>query len=215
MKTSRFRVGDHLVVQRLGYTHHGLYIGSDQVVHYVSSLDGLVNGQNKIGITSVSEFSQGSRIKIKLHDNPRYSPEEAADRACLRIGENDYRLLTNNCEHFVNWCLEGEDRSEQVNQAKNTASALGGVAAYQHTQSPQDANVTSVVKTALAGGSAAGTGLALGALASTATTSATTVSLASFVGSSAGLGSFAGPVGAAVGAGIGLASYGVYRLLKG
>ncbi|ANI59976.1 NC domain containing protein [Pseudomonas sp. GR 6-02] len=30
------------------------------------------------------------------------------------MGENQYRLLTNNCEHFCNWCLYGESRSDQV-----------------------------------------------------------------------------------------------------
>jgi len=27
---------------------------------------------------------------------------------------SDYRLLTNNCEHFCNWCLSGVSRSAQV-----------------------------------------------------------------------------------------------------
>jgi Lecithin retinol acyltransferase len=31
-----------------------------------------------------------------------------------RLGESDYRLLTNNCEHFCNWCLSGVSRSAQV-----------------------------------------------------------------------------------------------------
>jgi Lecithin retinol acyltransferase len=35
-------------------------------------------------------------------------------RARSRIGEDDYRLLTNNCEHFCNWCLCGVSRSAQV-----------------------------------------------------------------------------------------------------
>jgi len=35
-------------------------------------------------------------------------------RARSRLGENDYRLLTNNCEHFYNWCLSGVSRSAQV-----------------------------------------------------------------------------------------------------
>jgi hypothetical protein len=34
-----------------------------------------------------------------------------------RIGENNYRLLSNNCEHFCEWCLRGEHRSEQVDRA--------------------------------------------------------------------------------------------------
>jgi len=43
-----------------------------------------------------------------------YSPEEIVRRARSRIGEDDYRLLTNNCEHFCNWCLHGVSRSAQV-----------------------------------------------------------------------------------------------------
>jgi hypothetical protein len=31
-----------------------------------------------------------------------------------RLGENDYRLLTNICEHVCNWCRSGVSRSEQV-----------------------------------------------------------------------------------------------------
>jgi hypothetical protein len=44
----------------------------------------------------------------------RYPPEEIVRRARLRLGENDYRLLSNNCEHFCNWCISGISRSPQV-----------------------------------------------------------------------------------------------------
>jgi hypothetical protein len=36
------------------------------------------------------------------------------ERARSRLGENRYRITTNNCEHFCEWCLRGESRSEQV-----------------------------------------------------------------------------------------------------
>jgi Lecithin retinol acyltransferase len=35
-------------------------------------------------------------------------------RARSRVGEDGYRLLTNNCEHFCEWCLSGQHRSYQV-----------------------------------------------------------------------------------------------------
>ncbi|MNI67039.1 NC domain protein [compost metagenome] len=35
-------------------------------------------------------------------------------RALSRMGENRYRVLTNNCEHFCNWCLYGRSTSAQV-----------------------------------------------------------------------------------------------------
>ncbi|MGG1947245.1 lecithin retinol acyltransferase family protein [Trinickia sp. NRRL B-1857] len=35
-------------------------------------------------------------------------------RAQSRLGEDRYRILTNNCEHFCTWCVQGFARSEQV-----------------------------------------------------------------------------------------------------
>jgi hypothetical protein len=32
------------------------------------------------------------------------------------VGEDRYRVLTNNCEHFCEWCLRGEARSYQVDR---------------------------------------------------------------------------------------------------
>jgi hypothetical protein len=51
---------------------------------------------------------------VTFPDGTWYSPKEIVRRARSRIGENDYRLLTNNCEHFCNWCLYGVNRSAQV-----------------------------------------------------------------------------------------------------
>jgi len=38
-------------------------------------------------------------------------------RARSRLGEKRYRLLTNNCEHFVEWCLHDLPRSFQAETA--------------------------------------------------------------------------------------------------
>ena len=35
-------------------------------------------------------------------------------RARSRLGENRYRFFSNNCEHFSEWCVNGEHRSPQV-----------------------------------------------------------------------------------------------------
>ena len=43
-----------------------------------------------------------------------YAADEIVERARSRIGEQRYRITTNNCEHFCEWCLRGESRSEQV-----------------------------------------------------------------------------------------------------
>ena len=35
-------------------------------------------------------------------------------RARSRMGEDRYSLFSNNCEHFCEWCMHGEQRSYQV-----------------------------------------------------------------------------------------------------
>lgn len=43
-----------------------------------------------------------------------YSPEETVARARSRLGETNYNLLTNNCEHFAIWCKTGVSESMQI-----------------------------------------------------------------------------------------------------
>ena len=43
-----------------------------------------------------------------LRDNPR------PPGSIKLTGENAYRILSNNCEHFCEWCLHGTSRSPQV-----------------------------------------------------------------------------------------------------
>jgi hypothetical protein len=63
---------------------------------------------------SLSRFSAGHEVRIVDHPRSVFSPEEIIRRARSRLGENNYRLLTNNCEHFCNWCLNGVSHSAQV-----------------------------------------------------------------------------------------------------
>lgn len=43
-----------------------------------------------------------------------YSPEETVERAKSQLGEGDYNLVFNNCEHFALWCKTGVKESSQV-----------------------------------------------------------------------------------------------------
>jgi hypothetical protein len=106
-------LGAHLVTPRLGYAHHGIYIGNNRVVHY-SGLSSVLLLRGPVEEVSLEEFADGRAVAIKSRPVPRYSPLEVVARARSRLGENRYRLTTNNCEHFCEWCLSGESRSEQV-----------------------------------------------------------------------------------------------------
>jgi hypothetical protein len=107
-------LGAHLTTSRRGYTHHGIYVGHTRVVHY-SGLSGIWRC-GPVEEVSLSRFAVGRSVQIVDHDRSPYTPREIVRRARSRIGENDYRLLTNNCEHFCNWCLSGVSRSAQVEQ---------------------------------------------------------------------------------------------------
>jgi len=90
--------GDHLYVQRTGYTHHGVYVGDQQIIHYLLE-EGIV-------IASLEEFAAGANVHIK--ESPiYYTSEEILTRAYSRLGEKGYNLFNNNCENFVNWCRSG------------------------------------------------------------------------------------------------------------
>jgi HRAS-like suppressor 3 len=106
-------LGAHLTSSRRGYTHHGVYVGLGRVVHY-SGLSGRFWQCGPVEEVSLSRFSVGRPLQIVDHDRSPFSPEEIVRRARSRLGENDYRVLTNNCEHFCNWCLTGISHSAQV-----------------------------------------------------------------------------------------------------
>ena len=65
---------------------------------------------------SLARFTHGHTLWVRP-GAARFGCEEVIRRARSRIGENSYRLLSNNCEHFCEWCLRGEHRSEQVERA--------------------------------------------------------------------------------------------------
>jgi hypothetical protein len=108
-------IGAHLTASRRGYSHHGIYLGGGRVMHYAGLSGGLWQC-GPVEEVSLPRFGSGHVIRIVEHTAPAYSPEEIVRRARSRLGENDYRLLTNNCEHFCNWCVNGISRSAQVRQ---------------------------------------------------------------------------------------------------
>jgi len=117
-------VGDHLAVQRLGYSHHGLYVGDGQVIHYQGPCAS--NGQaGQVVLSTLDDFHGNQPLRVIAHPDRPYSREACAVRAFSRLGEHDYHLLFNNCEHFVLWCIEGLHDSPQVNRASTVLAATG------------------------------------------------------------------------------------------
>ncbi|WML51239.1 lecithin retinol acyltransferase family protein [Neobacillus sp. PS3-12] len=96
--TKDINLGDHLYVQRVGYTHHGVFIGNNSVIHYL--------GKEGVTIDSLEVFTQGAKIH-KKESKKIYSNAEIIVRARSRLREKNYNLFGNNCENFVIWCRSG------------------------------------------------------------------------------------------------------------
>jgi len=107
-------LGAHLVTPRFGFTHHGIYVGRARVVQYRGL--SLVLRRGPVEEVTLSQFAQGHTIYIRRGRSGGLDPEETVRRARLRLGEDRYRVLTNNCEHFCEWCAHGEHRSYQVDR---------------------------------------------------------------------------------------------------
>src|SRR5580700_3629434 len=105
-------IGSHVVTPRRGYLHHGIYVGDGKVVHYAGLCYGLHSGP--VEEVALSRFAGGHPVWIQADVAPIFDPQETVRRARSRVGEDRYRLLTNNCEHFCEWCLRGTPRSLQV-----------------------------------------------------------------------------------------------------
>ena len=105
-------LGSHLVTPRRGYLHHGIYVGARQVVHYAGFVYRLRRGP--VEEVPFAHFACGQRVWVRSEAPSDFDVREVIRRARSRVGEDRYRLLTNNCEHFCEWCLRGTARSFQV-----------------------------------------------------------------------------------------------------
>jgi Lecithin retinol acyltransferase len=110
-RTESLKPGTELIVDRLGYRHHGIYVGEGLVIHYagwVSYWRGLIE------TVTVGDFA--GRCPVRVGRVPRESlrGNDIVRRARSRLGERRYDVLRNNCEHFCNWCQVGVSRSAQV-----------------------------------------------------------------------------------------------------
>ena len=114
---------DHLEVPRQHglFNHHGIDLGDGTVAHYLEG--------REILRSPLEEFSQGQPLRVINYVEA--SPQGVTLRRAMgRLGEQDYNLLFNNCEHFANWCKTGRHRSGQIEDWLHTGS-LGALALGQ------------------------------------------------------------------------------------
>jgi hypothetical protein len=118
-------VADHLQAPRQHglFNHHGIDLGDGTVAHYLEG--------REILRSPLEEFSRGQAITAVTYPEGGCSPVGVTLRRAMgRLGEQNYNLLFNNCEHFAHWCKTGRHRSSQVEDWLHTGS-LGALALGQ------------------------------------------------------------------------------------
>jgi hypothetical protein len=115
--------GAHLLTPWMGFAHHGLYVGAGNVVHYGALLYDIL--RRPVEEVTLESFAAGRPVFVVEHGDPCLATDEVIRRARSRLGEDRYRLFTNNCEHFVEWCLHGVARSFQAETALAFPRMLG------------------------------------------------------------------------------------------
>ena len=145
-------VGAHLIVPRkvfLGgifrlYTHHGIYVGNDKVIHYSGFSDKLSAGP--VEITTLDSFRGDYAYSVHPYKNPKYTGQHVVERALSRLGENSYDLQGNNCEHFCTWAVTGRPNSRQVDGYEDifdtiipSVSLISLIRARKHSKQGSDA----------------------------------------------------------------------------
>lgn len=111
------QAGDHLLVERTRYTHHGIYCGDGSVVHYTRDRAGILTVER----TPLAAFARGGEVKVQPYA-ASLPARETVQRALARVGEQAYELFSNNCEHLVVSCKTGTGHCSQIEAASR---ALG------------------------------------------------------------------------------------------
>ena len=111
---------DHLQVPRQHglFNHHGIDLGDGTVAHYLEG--------REILRSPVDDFRQGQPLSVIDHADAS-AAGVTLRRAMSRIGEQNYNLLFNNCEHFATWCKTGRHRSGQIDSVLERARHWSGL----------------------------------------------------------------------------------------
>jgi len=121
--------GDHIYVlcntnilaYQHTYQHHGIDCGDGTVIHFSKKRKKIVHDP-MCRFKSISKDGVVRTYKSKT----TYSPSAILQRAINKLGETEYKLGSNNCEHFANWCRTDRWESQQMNGL--TGNVLGTAA---------------------------------------------------------------------------------------
>ena len=115
--------GDHIYVRRKGllYSHHGIYAGEGNVIHFKGADKEKRNPV--VVITDMDNFLKFGKLRRRNYKRrlPHYDTLRIA-RA--HLSNKRYSLAFNNCEHFAAYCATGKKKSAQVRRVIASIAAI-------------------------------------------------------------------------------------------
>ena len=113
--------GNQIRVNRGIYYHHGIYEDDNHVYQYASPKGSEVAPDTALIIcTTLDEFLKGGTVEVRKYNTDelrrKNSNEDIIKKAksMLGTGLGEYNIVSNNCEHFSNYCAFNEKKSNQV-----------------------------------------------------------------------------------------------------
>jgi len=110
-------------------THHVMYITNNKIIHFNGGQHGWDPREASIEYNTIDNLKDWanknkSDLYCCIHTNKDVD-SEITKRYLSLIGSKKYNPLTNNCEHFVNYCITGKKISTQVNNLIDNIFDLG------------------------------------------------------------------------------------------
>ncbi len=139
-------LGDHIRIYRRPHWHHMMVVEvidceHVRVIHYKGELNAraVSAAASSMTLSSAAIIEESLEIRpsekdtVELLHYPvgeeRHTGHQAVARARSRLDERKYKLLTNNCEHFINWAITEKSESGQVAKAVKIGAGVGTAAA--------------------------------------------------------------------------------------
>ncbi len=115
------KFGDQIRVNRGFYYHHGIYEDDNHVYQYAAKEGFEISMANALIIcTDLNTFLKGGICEARDYNEEelkKLKPKEEIIKTAkemLGTGLGEYNLISNNCEHFSNYCAFGKKESDQV-----------------------------------------------------------------------------------------------------
>lgn len=122
--------GAHIRVKVKNFYHHGIYIGDNRVIQF-GLPEAMYSDASSIKVlnSTLKEFMGSSLfyevyVFSKKEEKKKYSDDIIVKNALNYVGQGNYNILTNNCEHFANKCIFGENKSSQIDDIYKNVERL-------------------------------------------------------------------------------------------